>query len=159
VTPTEYAAHRRVTRQAVHKAIREGRITLVRGRLDQRLADREWIENSVGDEPQGTENGAGPEVATLRQGRALWQLYRARLARLEFEEKSGRLVDAEEARVVAFEYGRRVHDQLSAIPARVAPALVSARTRAECERIVAAEIRRVLEELARPEAPAQEKRA
>jgi hypothetical protein len=46
----------------------------------------------------------------MAQGQAIKVAYQAKLLQLEFEERSGKLVSAEEARRVRFESGRRVRD-------------------------------------------------
>jgi hypothetical protein len=49
-------------------------------------------------------------MPTMAQGQAIKTAYQAKLLQLEFEERSGKLVSAEEARRVRFESGRRVRD-------------------------------------------------
>jgi hypothetical protein len=147
--PADYAKHRGVSRQAVYKAIAEGRIQLTQGKIDRALADREWGENSA---PAGADvPDADPQApaASYNQVRTLWQAYRAQLARLEYEERAGRLVDADKVRATAFEEGRRIQEKLRALPERVGP-LLAMKSRADCTRILTLELRRLLEELAGP---------
>lgn len=148
--PVDYAKHRSVSRQAVYKAIAEGRIQLVQGRIDRAVADREWAENSApaGAAPDGEPAlaGAGSSYNRARTG---WQLYRMQLARLDYEERSGRLVDAEAVRTAAFEESRRTREKVMAVPARIA-AQLAMKSRAECARILTLELRRALEEIAGP---------
>ena len=146
--PADYARYRGISRQAVYKAIAEGRIQLVEGRINRLEADREWADSTA---PPVPPSGGGPvqpgTPATYNQVRTLQQFYRAQLAKLDYEERAARLVDAEKVKQAAFEQGRRTKEKILAVPARVAPALAAAKTRAECARIVADELRRVLEEL------------
>jgi hypothetical protein len=75
--------------------------------------------------------------------------YRARTARLEFERLSGTLISADEVRGEAFNAGRRVRAALLAMASRLAPVLAALSDPIEIHRILTAEIRQVLEELAR----------
>ena len=148
--PAEYATYRRISRQAVYKAIAEGRIQLVQGKVDRAQADREWAENSA---PPGLEAPAGPATpgagTSYNQARTAWQVFRAQMARLDYEERAGRLVDAQAVRAAAFAEGKRTQDKLMALEARLAP-LVAMKTRSECARVIRLELRRLLEELAAP---------
>jgi hypothetical protein len=145
----EYALHRGVSKQAVYKAIGEGRIQLVQGRIDRDTADREWGENSApaGGSDAGAEPGAGETAgSSYNRTRTLATFYRAQLVRLQYEEKAGRLIDAEKVRLAAFEQARRLREKIMALPARLAPRLAATRTRADVERILRAELRAALEE-------------
>jgi hypothetical protein len=71
------------------------------------------------------------------------------MARLDYEERAGRLVDAQAVRAAAFAEGKRTQDKLMALEARLAP-LVAMKTRSECARVIRLELRRLLEELAGP---------
>ena len=147
LTPADYARHRRVSRQAVHKAIAEGRIPLVRGRIDRVAADRDWEENSEPPAPAaaGTEPG---NAATYNQARTLVQIYRARRERFELEELEGKRVDAQETLQAADDYGRRVKDALMSLPGRLGPRVAAESSRVKCEQLILAEVRRLCEELA-----------
>ena len=144
--PAAYAEHRGVTRQAVHKAIAEGRIALVRGRIDRDAADQSWAATTT-PPPDAPENGAEGAL-TFNRARTLSQMYRARILQLEFEEMAGRKLDAARVRELAFAQGKAVQDELLSQPARVAH-LGAMKSRAELERIIAADNREILERLAR----------
>jgi hypothetical protein len=85
--------------------------------------------------------------------RAVREIYLAKLVRLEFEVKTGKLIDAEESRHAAFQDNRRVRDLLLAIPDRTAAQLAACSEPAECHRLLAAEIRRACEELNDEQSP------
>ena len=147
LTPADYARHRRVSRQAVHKAIAEGRIPLVRGRIDRVAADRDWEDNT--EPPISGAGGAdSASGATFNQARTLHQVYRARLARLDFEERQGKRIDRQEFLQAADDHGRRVKDALMALPGRLGPRVAAEGSRVKCERLILAEVRRLCEELA-----------
>lgn len=161
--PVDYAQHRGISRQAVYKAIAEGRIELIQGRINREQADREWEANSAPAAAPNAATPAGPDppagvpadspTLTYNQARTAWQLYRARLAQLEYEERAGRLVDADKVKQAAFEQARRLQEQLLALPARLGP-LLAGKPRAECTRILALALRQALEQASGPPARA-----
>lgn len=176
MTQAEYARHRRVSRPAVLKAVRSGRIRLgPDGRIDPAEADAAWRRNtdpskpsnSVSGDPRGAAarphrppNGArhsaprdvsaGPDY---NLSRAVREAYLAKLVRLEYEHKSGSLRDAEEVRKAFFEANRRARDLLLALPDRAAATVAGLTEAAECHRILTAEVERVCDELSRVERP------
>lgn len=58
--------------------------------------------------------------ATFNQSRAVREAYQARLAKLEFEERSGKLIEKAAVENEAFKLARAVRDSLMNIPDRVA---------------------------------------
>jgi hypothetical protein len=167
MTQAEYARYRGVSRQAVLKAVRSGRIVLDKNRrLNPDEADAAWLKNtdptkpsnSVGGDPSGAVPkrfrshaeservmaNAGPDYHVSR---AVRETYLAKLIRLEYEQKTGKLIDAEESRRAAFEDNRRVRDLLLAIPDRTAAQLAACSDPNECRRLLTEEIRRACEEL------------
>lgn len=73
--------------------------------------------------------------------------YQAELSRLEYEEKSGSLVSAEEVRREAFRLGRVVRDSLLNIPDRLAAELAGMTNQFQVHRRLTDEIRSALTEL------------
>lgn len=64
---TEYAAHRGVSKVAVHKAVKAGRINVVDGKIDPNEADRLWAERSI-VRPRTGANGGPPRRAAKASG-------------------------------------------------------------------------------------------
>jgi hypothetical protein len=156
-----YARHRKVSHTAVRKALAAGRITAgPDGLIDPALADQQWAtstnlskpRNSVIGEPRkrraagappdpigapGLDDAAPPDsgatrlVSSYAASRAAREGYLARLAKLEFEVKSGKLVDADEVRAQIFALGRRLRDAMIGMPDRLAPVLAG-----ECDQRV-----------------------
>lgn len=87
---------------------------------------------------------AGPTLADYRR---MYEQYRAQKERLEFEVKTGRLVDAEEVRRTAFVAARRVRDMLLSVPDRIAP-IAAGQDQFEVHRIMSEELRNVCNDLA-----------
>lgn len=171
MTLNKYARHRGISTTAVRKAIREGRITAKkkkRGRgyeymIDPDVVDRQWAENtdeskplnSVSRDPQHRTNPDNPKVpigdqqigASYAKARAAREGYQARLVKLEYEEKSGKLVNADEVKVANFNAARIARDTLMNIPDRLAPVLAGKNDSNEIHKLLSEEIKRTLEEL------------
>src|SRR5688572_17372252 len=115
VSIRKYAQHRGLSHTAVEKAIKQGRIQLTSDRkIDTEQADRDWQRNtSPMNAPHvtATIEGSGGG-STYAQSRAVRELYLARLARLDFEERSGKLVSRDEVKVAAFAMARTIRDTL-----------------------------------------------
>ena len=139
-----YARHRGVSHEAVRKALAAGRITAgPDGWIDPEVADREWEANTL----PGAGQHKAPSPRPFALSRAAREHYRAELARIEYEERVGRLLDAEEVRAAAFACARRARDLLLAMPDRVAPVVAGLADVRECHRVLEAEVRRALAEL------------
>lgn len=117
--------------QAVRKAISEGRIkkgAIRQGRswmIDPEVASHEWGLNTAPQYQQseairagrqrqlnggGESDGGGYRGPSMSQAQTIKAGYQAKLLALEYEEKSGKLVSAEEMRRQRFESGRQVRD-------------------------------------------------
>jgi hypothetical protein len=86
-------------------------------------------------------------VASYAGSRAAREGYNARLARLEFEQKSGKLVDADGVRAHLFAIGRRARETMLGVADRLAPVLAGISDPAEIHRLLTEEITRALAEL------------
>lgn len=181
-----YAKARGISHEAVRQAIKAGRlvksIVMVKGEpkiADEALADKEWAANTdqskprnriTGDpkhrraskdepmKPMANDTGGespskGPSYA---QSRAIREAYMAKLAKLEFDEKSGKLVGADEARIAIFNTARTARDMLMAVPDRVAPLVVGQTDAHEIHRILTDEVRRICVEMAKMKLPTAE---
>lgn len=98
--------------------------------------------------PAAAEPPAGQAGPTYAQSRAIREAYQARLAKLDFEERSGRLVPADQVKADAFKAARQVRDAMMNIPDRVAMELANEFDPARIHEKLAAEIRVALESLA-----------
>lgn len=76
------------------------------------------------DLPRGP--GVHPVTVPFHQSRAVKEYYFALTAKLEFEEKSGNLVDAKKVEEQAFDTGRNYRDTLSNVPAKWAGEMAAA---------------------------------
>jgi hypothetical protein len=153
VSLRQYAKHRGVSHTAVEKAVKQGRVKLTDGKVDVEVADRDRSRNSSpvnAPKPQSrtATGGDGPASGpTYAQSRAVRELYLARLARIEFEERAAKLVSRDEVTVAAFTKARTVRDNLLNIPDRLAAMLAAEADPAQVHQILSEEIRKVLIEL------------
>ena len=150
-----YARHRGVSPSAVQKAIATGRIsTQPDGRIDSEQADVEWEQNTTRHAPPIAKRGQDEDDVSIAgasqytKARAVREHYQARLAKLEFEERTAKLVSADEVRVAAFNKFRQFRDAILNLPDRLAAMLAAESEAAKCYEVLATEIRRALNEFA-----------
>jgi hypothetical protein len=86
-------------------------------------------------------------VSSYAASRAAREAYLARLAKLDFEERSGKLIDADQVRAQIFGLGRRLRDALMGLPDRLAPVLAGEMDQQQVHRILSEEIMICLAEL------------
>ena len=111
-----YAKHRGVTLKAVQKAIQSGRIhTTADGKIDAGQADSEW-ERNTGPKVRRTTASPPPSAPQIEppradaaagtldyaKARAIIAHYEARLAKIDYEERIKKLINADEMRVPAY---------------------------------------------------------
>jgi hypothetical protein len=150
-----YARHRKArgldggTHEAVRYAIKTGRITpLPDGKIDPEQADAQWeqttsprpamdraptqsarrshpaVSRSV--QPQVlSEQALGSGAISLGTARAIREQFLARLVKLQYEERVGKLISRDEVQVAQFNANRIIRDALQNIPDRVCGAITS----------------------------------
>lgn len=87
---------------------------------------------------------------TLNEAKTSKEIYLARMAKQDYEERSGKLVEAEAVKASAFKVARTVRDGLLNLPDRVAHELAHETDAAAVHLRLTQEIRVVLEALAQP---------
>lgn len=168
ITLTAYAKSKGVSVEAVSKAVRVGRLAKSvvfdaknRPRVIPDLADQEWVANTDSaqqrvpavppprpdPEPEQAPARDEPKTATFQQARTLREAYMARLAKLEFDEKSGLLVKADAVKNEAFRVARIVRDNILNIPDRVAAELANETNQFKIHQRLTEELRRALEDM------------
>jgi len=111
---------------------------------------REAINTLSPDEKKTAVKAAGVgQGIDYTQARTLNERYKAALKKLEFDEKNGSLVRADEVKQEAFDCARRTRDAILNIPDRVAAMLASENKESAVRELLAAELRTALEELKR----------
>ena len=172
----KYALHKGVSLRAVQKAIASGRIqTTSDGKIDPVSADALWERNTA---PRPTSAPArtvpqskllpaarpervadqseamAPELPVAIGGldysraRTVSETYRARLHKLEYEERSGKLISRDEVEVAAFNRFRMFRDRMLNIPDRVAAVVAAESDAGNVHQTLSSEIRDALEEFA-----------
>jgi hypothetical protein len=151
-----YARHRKETGlpsvdpMSVEKAIKSGRITRdPDGEIDFEKADRDWEQNTRPAMSPDEDNGG---LAQYSKARAIREYYQASLAKIEYEQKVGKLLPKDEVQAAAFNTFRQFREQLMNIPDRVA-AIIAAETGMDTKKvqeILTAEVRHALNEFADP---------
>jgi hypothetical protein len=117
----------------VHQAIEEGRIVREpNGKIIFEQADRMWTENTVvriddalrragkRSSPASNYQECSPAGPGYNQSRAIRELYAAKIAKLDYEERRARLVDSEEVRIQWELIATAIRNALSDLPARIA---------------------------------------
>src|SRR5215467_14383499 len=145
-----YARHRGIDPMSVEKAIKSGRITHdADGEIDFEIADRDWEQNTRPAMSPDEDNGG---LAQYSRARAIREYYQASLAKIEYEQKVGKLLPKDEVQAAAFNTYRQFREQLLNIPDRVA-AIIAAETCMDTKKvheILTAEVRHALNEFADP---------
>ena len=155
-----YAIHRKVSGAMVTKYLQNGMIPSAKqvGRkwyIDPVKADQE-LNNALGrtgdtltkikpdtyiDKSQKT------PMPSLAANRAIKEMYAARLQKLEFEEKSKKLVPFDELKIQLSKLHLQVRDNLRTIPDRISPIIAAETDSAKIHNIISSEIRECLEGL------------
>lgn len=104
---------------------------------------RQSIQRPAEQEPGPSAAGA----PNYQISRAVRETYNAKLTRLDYEERTGKLLNAEDVAKEAFAVARRVRDRLLNIPSRMASVLASETDSKAIERLLSQELRIALEEL------------
>jgi hypothetical protein len=155
-----YSRHRGVSLRAVQKAIASERITTRKdGRINAEEADTQWTKNTAPrPEPGSTYRPAPAGARDLDQveprpeggaveysrARAIREGYLARLSKLDYEERTNKLVSREQIEVEAFTRYRVYRDGMLNIPDRVAAVVAAESDAARVHDILSSEIRRAL---------------
>lgn len=159
ITQAEYARRRGCTEGAVRRAVRDGRISLIEGRIDPVAADAQWARNTrvrAGSRPAEDANLAGSRSPRARvegddtddywtsKGRR--ERAEAELAELKLAEQRGDLVRAADVRAEHAGRLAMLRESLLQIPARLAPVLAVETDQARCHDLVQRELHGVLEQ-------------
>ena len=104
VSQAEYARYRKVNRSHISRLAKAGVLVMRRGKVDVAASDAVLDDRPVAVEPSETVSSAqphtapetvGPQPTSYALARLADMVFRAKLRRLEFETKQGKLVEAE----------------------------------------------------------------
>lgn len=154
-TVKDYAVHRGITERAVRGYLNDGTIpdtAIVRERhrvyIDQDAADKQ-LQKNITTRKQLLKPKAATSGLSFHEARTVKERFLAALRKLEYEEKSGKLVDAESVKIAAFNKARALRDTLLNIPDRIAPILAAEANETKINEILTKEIRSALESLSK----------
>lgn len=121
-------------------------------RADKRPAERPMPQAPVAADLTAGPTGSGNSAASYAKARAVRETFAAKLAQIEFEEKSGNLIPRESVKLAQHSQGMRVREAVLNIPDRVSAALAVALGKGVDPHVVhvtlETELRTILQELA-----------
>jgi len=129
-------------RQAARSASRAHLATPIHTSLEE-LEEAESQEVEL----DGVLDGAVTKDPVFAKAQAQKEHYRAELARLQFEQLSGKLVDVEHVKEDFFRIARQVRDGILNVPARIAGIVAAETDQQKVHILIEAELRQALESL------------
>ena len=153
ISQAEYARRRGVSRQYVGRLIKSGKLSLVDGKIDFDLAEQQ-LDNVVDSTRSnsglpGRAELEGHGSTPLMEAKRLHEEYKARLAKLRYEEARGILIEKSEVEREAYAVGRTVRDAMLAIPSRLRDMLAAEDDPKKVHRLIEREIELALEDLSK----------
>lgn len=166
ISQSEYARRRGVAKSAVAKAVAEGRITLINGKVDPAVADIQWEQNTrarADSKRTGASSGVGageglpalqasangPDSAPAAPGyndyRAIREKADAEMAQRANLKDAGLLVDRVRIERGVFDVVRVFRDAVMAIGQRAAPKCIGLADARDVEHVITDETRKALE--------------
>ena len=173
VSQRAYARIRGVSLTAVQKAIKTKRITTQPdGTIDPDRANQDWAKNTfagqtmrAGSQPSApqrtpvsprggsgipqTAEVANDPIAAYLRARAVAETYKAKNAQLEYEERSGKLIQVTQAGEYATSLSNILRDAVSAWPGRTTPMVASTTDEAVVHRILVRECDALLRKISK----------
>lgn len=153
ISKSEYARRRGCTEGAVRRAVRDGRIALIDGKVDPVAADAQWTRNtrvragSRASDDAHLVAGGSPAARDDDDGNAgYWtakskrEAAEAAIAELKLAEMQGDLVRVQDVRAAHARRLTAARETLLQLPARVVPLLIADPTPAAMDRLLRAEI-------------------
>jgi transcriptional regulator with XRE-family HTH domain len=158
VTQSELARRLGVSRQYVYKLVKQGKIQRVDGKIDfaaasealKGLADpaRPRKSTASAPEPPAAPSPESSRAPTFAEAKTMKEVFNAKLARLRFEEESGKLIEREEIEDKARDIAVIVKESLLAIPNKLMEQLAAESDPREVHVMLDREMREILSEMA-----------
>lgn len=178
MTQAQYAEHRGVSRVAVHKAIKDQRISTIDGKIDPAVADIQWAANSrarapaaaasaggrpaVGSRPAASAPDPGaplngdllenPDDYWVSRGRR--EAAEAEMAELKLAEQRGQLIQVKAVESVWSNALAGMREHLLQIRSRLGPLLANESDTFKVEQMLEAEHNAALQMLSSATSPA-----
>ena len=166
LTQAEFARQKGWTRQYVNKLVRQGRIPVKGGKIDPVAAEKAIAELAepatiLRESPAPQSHAASSpgypvdnrKAVDFAAARTMREAFRAKMAKMEYEEKAGKLTDATKVREDAFRAGRIIRDALLGIPDRLADILAAEQDPRQVRQCLQDELESALEQLTHSKAP------
>ena len=146
MSQAEYARHRRVSRQYVSRLAKAGVLVMRAGKVDVAASDAVLDDRpeKVSEAATSATVEAGLQTTSYAQAKLADMVFRARLRKLEYETRSGKLIPADEVKVQWFRLARQIRDKLLGLPAKLAPQLAALAEVRQVRELLAVEIEAVL---------------
>lgn len=133
ISRADYARHRGISKPAVTQAIREGRITLIDGKIDPVAADAQWAANTRNPKisiPVTTPDripdcAITQTVYDLQLARAKRETHEANIAEMRERQKAGELVELQQVHLAYTTLAAQLRSALERIPDKLAPRLTA----------------------------------
>ena len=175
MTQAQYAEHRGCSRVAVHKAVKENRISLIDGKIDANVADIQWAANTRARAPSSPPAAAAPsgrpgggskpsssaadpgdpgQVDVLDTPEDYWvsrgrrEAAEAELAELKLAEQRGNLIQVKAVEVVLSNALAGMREHLLQVSSRLAPLLANESDNFKVQTLLDTEINQALQQLA-----------
>ncbi len=152
MTQAAFARQQGFTRGYVTKLIKKGIIQLKNGKVDSVQAEQAMKANSdpvtlIRSDQSADLSPTQPGAVDFVTARTMREAFKAKMAKLEYEEKSGTLTDAAKVKQDAFKAGRIIRDELLAIPDRMSDVLAAEDNPYEVTKLLREEIEQALSAL------------
>lgn len=158
INQAEYARRRGVSREAVRKAVQDGRITLINGKIDPAVADIQWQQNTnasqqrfqssaVVTDPSATSEGSAT-LYNMAAARAKREHFDAQLAEMKALRESAALVDAQQMVLAITSAAAQLRMALERIPDKLAGQIAAAPDQRVVHEILTTEIEQVMHAMA-----------
>jgi len=141
MTQAQYARHRGKSPQYIGKLAKAG-ILVMRGRLVDAAASDAVLADKPDDAP------SSQQPTTFAQARLAREVFSAKLKKLEYETRIGKLVPTDEVSIKWFTLGRQIRDRVLGIASKLAPQLAAETDVRRVREILDAEITLALKGLA-----------
>lgn len=155
ITQAAFARQQGFTRGYVTKLIKKGVIQLKNGKVGSAQAEQAMKANAdpvtlIRSDQSSDLAPTQPGAVDFVTARTMREAFKAKMAKLEYEEKSGTLTDAAKVKQDAFKAGRIIRDELLAIPDRMADVLAAEDDPRKVGELLQEELEAILNAMALP---------
>jgi len=144
LTQRDYAKYKGVSRRMVDKWLRDGKISLGKNKkIDRAAADKLLAQNHVGS--MHGSNLSKKEQMSLTFSRTQREYYSSKMARFEYEQARGQLIEREKVKADSARTARAVRGRIMAIPKRLAGPIAAEQDQNRVYELLTQELTQALE--------------